>query len=342
MNEDPKPLSAVHGRSLGSRRDRTQAQVFYGRSNTPEQALGWIPALPSSGFMRRFGDLFGCIAVATVMLAFSVASLNNAVTLAFGVLLVFLVPGYALSCLLWGSESGLDGGDRLIFAVGLSVSLTVLSVLLLSLTGSGIYPLTVTLALAYEGLVFSVGALALRSARHEGIPRDLAEGFIRLRRGVGSDKPFWLVVAVLMLAAAVLVAMVVTTPPLPLSTQFYIAGPDGSSSSLPTVVVVNRTASLIVGAYNGAKQTVTFTVTVCLAVANVSCPGAMGPYANWSSVLELSPNSTVRLNLTAGPDARVEMPLQFLATVPGAYVMSLTLEGAGVQRDVRLSLQVTP
>ncbi len=52
-------------------------------------------------FFRRFGDLFGCLVVAFLVLVFSIGLIMTPLTVVLGGLLVFLVPGYAVTSLLW-------------------------------------------------------------------------------------------------------------------------------------------------------------------------------------------------------------------------------------------------
>lgn len=297
--------------------------------------------MPRPGYLQRVGDLAACILVAVAMLASSAFSVSNAVTAVLGGLLVLVVPGYALTALMWTGEDSMTAGDRVIFTVGLSVSLAVFSVLFLSVSGVGIYPLTITLLLAYEGLAFSLLAVALRLARRQGIPPDLTEFAKAARSLVGRDRPFWTLVGILLVSGAVIVALIVSTPSPPPTIQFYVLGPDGTTSTLPTTVVANRTSSILVGVFNGEGGDIAFTVTVCLSGGNASCPGPPNLNVSWSSILPLVPNGTYALNLSARAGARAEVPLQFVGAVPGAYTMSLSLDGGGVHRDARFPLRVT-
>lgn len=294
------------------------------------------------GFFRRFGDLFGCLVVAFLVLVFAIGSIMTPLTVVLGGLLVFLVPGYALTSLLWHREPTLAVGDRIIFSVGLSVALTVLSVLLLSITGVGIYPLTVTLALAYESLVFGIAATAFRSARHQGIPGDLTRAAERARAIVRSDKPFWAVVAAILAAAVVLFTLIVATPTPPVGPEFYVLGPDGTTNTLPKTLVVNRTASVLVGATNGQAQSFTFAVTLCLGPANGTCPAGSASPASWTTTLSFAPNQTYVLNLSVGAGSKAEQLLRFFVTVPGSYALDLFLDGGGVHREARLPILVRP
>ncbi len=303
-----------------------------------------VARVPPLGFLRQSIDFAICMAIALAVMALAALGVTGIAAVILGGLLVLAVPGYSLSCVLWGSESDLSIADRVAFTVGLSVSLSMFDVLALSIFGVGIFPLTLTIVLGYETLVFSVLGLVLRIGRHQGLPGEIMAIFGRMRSVLQSDRAFWGAIGVCLLAAVVLIALTISVPAPTPSTQFYVFGPDGTASSLPTRLTVNQSASVLVGVYNGAPQATTYTVTVCLVPVNSLCPGPSTTLANWTSVLSLVPNGTsYQLNVILVAGGRAETPLLFAVAVasPPPYILSLTLGGGGIQRDVRLPLNVS-
>lgn len=293
-------------------------------------------------FLRRYADLLACIVAAAVAMGLAIGAVTGIPTVLFGGLLVLLIPGYALGCALWDSDSDLTIGDRIAFTVGLSVSVSIFDVLALSLGGIGIFPLTVTILLAYETIVFSLLAFAFRSARDQGLPHEMLEAAALTRSVLRADKGFWAVVSVLLVSGAVLIALIVSVPTPAPSPQFYVVGPDGTTSTLPTTLVVNQTSTVLVGAENGQAQPVTFTVHVCLGPPTGACSGPPATDANWTSVLSFAPNQSYVMNLSVAGQSKAEEPLRFIAIVPGSYALDLSLDAVGVHKEVRLPILVTP
>lgn len=292
--------------------------------------------------LRRHLDLAICVGIGVLLLALSILPVSNLVTVIPGALLVFVVPGYALTLLQWGRRPTLTIGDRIIFSVGMSVALTVFTVLVLSVSRAGVTSFSVTVALASESLVLIGGAALVRYRRGSGIPRDLVLTLEKLRALVRSDKPFWGVAAVLLLAAALMVAMIVSIPSPRLTTQLFITGPDGMSSTLPSTLVTNESAAIVVGVRNGERIAVGFTIVVCVAPANGTCGAAPSTLVNWTSVLAFEPSDSYLLNLPLEAGQSIERALTFTVTVPGAYAMEISLDGPAIHRESRMPFTVAP
>lgn len=289
-----------------------------------------------------FSDLIACAGLAVTGSVLAAMAIDNPIRVVLGIGLIFLLPGYALSSVLWGSEAKLSFTDRIVFVVGLSVSLVVLSVILLSVTGVGIGLLSVSLSLGYETLVLCILGTGVRWRRQDGPPREILEAVSRLRLFLREDRAFWTVVAALLLVAVILVYLNFSEAPPPLSTQFYVFGPDGTIGTLPRDLAVNQTAALVVGVQNGATTDVPFVVTVCLVPGNVSCPSQSILNSTWTSNLSLTPATSYVLNLTVPAGSLAQNALTFAVAVSGSYVLSLTLNGGGLQREARIPLTVTP
>jgi uncharacterized membrane protein len=298
--------------------------------------------VPESGFLHRSADLILCAVLAVAATVVTILSIDSVVRVALGLLLVLIVPGYALSCLFWGSASRITAADRIAFTGGLSVGLVIFTLLFLSVSGIGFDPLTVSVSLMYEALAFCITAAAFRWKRQEGIPSDILQAVGRLRHTFRSDRLFWSSVTAFLVAATLIVVLIVVSPEPPNSVAFYVVGPDGTTATLPQTMVVNKTSQVIVGTYNGLGQDTLFEVTVCLTAVNGTCANGPARAANWTSVLFLSLNSSYLLNLNVASGASAKLPMDFAISVPGNYVLSIALDGGGVHQDTHLPLSVSP
>lgn len=304
--------------------------------------LATIPGSRRVRSLLPFADLIACIFFAAVALASAVLSSSGAIRVFAALLLVWLLPGYSLSCLLWGSHSGLTLGDRIVLSVGLSVALIVFSALLLAIGGVGIDPVSVSVALAYETFALSGLAMAIRWSRRKQPPEEFGRAARSVRRLFESDRPFWTLVLALLVGAVVLVYLVLSSPPPPLTTELYLLGSDGTTESLPRVLTANQSTSLIVSVYNGEGQDADFDVLVCLILGNGTCNSSGAQRASWDTLLILDPTSNFVLNLSLRNGERVEKPLRFAITTPGNYVLQIALDGTVSPRGARLPLDVFP
>ena len=291
---------------------------------------------------RGYADLIACSAVAAASAAFGVLDEGGGVRAILGFLFVFFVPGYALSHILWKPGRGIAFADRILFSIGLSVSLTVFTAIFLSVGGVPLTSATLGLVIALETFLFGAASAVLRRRRGEGLPSEIVSAAARITGSFASDRAFWSVVAVLLVGALVIVAVILSAPPPAASTSLYLLGPDGTEASLPNNLTENVSASVLVDIYNGERSSQNFTVLACLALANGSCSSQNTSYGVWGTTLPFTPGKAYLVNVTLAQGAQVEETFRFSVTTSGKYVLSFTLIGGSALRTVGIPLTIHP
>ena len=288
----------------------------------------------------ELADLIACVMLAIAALVLAALDVGNFVRVIAGFAIIFLLPGYSLAALLWGPRSGLPPTDRLIFSVGLSVSISVFTSLVLSLSGIGIYPLTVTVALGYETLSFAFVAIAVRWTRPVGSPTQAALLFRRVREFLARDLPFWNIIAVFLAASLVLIGVIFLIPQQGPGTQLQLLGSDGTVTSLPNSVVVNQTVAVIIGIHNGESNPQDFQVVVCLRLVNGTCPTQPTSNGTWGTSVSLAAGDAILFHDLVPPGGDDRQTLTFRVGASGDYVLSVSLAAPGVTRESHFPLAV--
>jgi len=289
-----------------------------------------------------YADLIGCSVIAAASAAFGAVDGGGGVRAVLGFLFVFFVPGYALTHVLWRPGRGLAFADRILFSIGLSVSLTVFTAIFLSVGGVPLTPATLGLVIALETFLLSATSAILRQRQGEGLPPEIVSAASRITGSFASDRAFWSVVAVLLVGALVIVAVILSAPPPATSTSLYVLGPDGTEASLPNNLTENASASVLVDIYNGEPSSQNFTVLACLALANGSCSSQNTSYGAWGTTLAFTPGKAYLVNVTLTQGAQVEETFRFYVTTSGKYVLSFTLVGGSALRTVGIPLTIHP
>lgn len=290
----------------------------------------------------EYVDLVVCIGLALYVAVSGILGVTDAARVIAGILFIFTVPGYALSQVVWRGVRGFRLGDRIIFSVGLSVSLVILTLLLLSVAGLTWSALIVSVVVSYEALLFSIEALLIRRRRREGFPPDIAGAAHSAKRMFDEDRIFWTFVMVLLVLGAAIASAVVLIPPPAGSTRFYLLGPDGTTGSVPSQISVDENATLLVGVSNGEGRDLSLTVRACVAVVRQACNSTSASYASWDDILVFDPPQAYVLNLSLGDGQGTERPLLFQVSQAGTYVFSLELGGAGDRKDLTFPMSVLP
>jgi uncharacterized membrane protein len=137
-----------------------------GTASNSRHAIWWWLALGA----------FVEVALAVIVLADGGVPLRTL----FGLPLILVIPGYALTALLWGRHQ-LGAPERAVLSIGISLALAALSALLLDWTPLGIGGGQQTLLLGLVALV-AIVAVVLRDLRHRDDRRESGAG--------GAPRPF--------------------------------------------------------------------------------------------------------------------------------------------------------
>lgn len=189
-----------------------------------------------------------------------------------GIVMVLILPGYAMVAALFPGKDDISGAERLTYSIGLSVALVpfIGYGLLSAPWGMNVGPLMISLsalilvmcAVAFirryrlpEGMAFSPSL----SSVYRSPVSFLSGKHSRLESGLR----IFLVFAVLI--SAVTVAYVIENPkPKVGFTEFYLLGPDGTSRGYPTNLNIGDSGSVIVGIVNQEERSVDYRLEILL------------------------------------------------------------------------------
>ncbi len=133
-------------------------------TGSPSLAHRTVSALPADLLVVSLLALSACV---TVLIP---STRGTPLQLLFGSLLVFLLPGYALVAAVFplraGSDAeanrGIDGLERIVLSVSVSIAVVVLVGIALHLTDAGVRPVSMTLATGGIAIVASIAASVRR------------------------------------------------------------------------------------------------------------------------------------------------------------------------------------
>lgn len=261
-----------------------------------------------------------------------------------GVLFVLFLPGYAAVAALfpeslsWVGDDptvvgGIDGFERAVLAVGLSIAISALLGLALNYTPVGLAPPAVvaTLSLFTVGMSL-VGAwrrFRLQTDRQFALPFGRWSTLVgrTVRSDDASSSILVLVVAAcLVVAAGGITWAAVARPPGEASTEFYLLNEnetgDSAMDGYPSEFMVNDTESVFVGVTNQERRATAYTVVATVErnrsgngtanvreIARVQTP-VLSPGQEWSRAIDVTPDApgenlrvTFRLYRGNAPDS---------------------------------------
>lgn len=178
-----------------------------------------------------------------VLVVFALPAWTSPLRVFFSLVFVLVAPGYALGALLFPKQGDIDGVERLVLALGLSVAVVPLVGLLLNYTPWGIRLLPMTLGLA----LFTVCMVAAAYLRRRGIPPE-ARFFSWINRSE-LQGGIWLLGLVALSFGVVIVAVQTLRPPRN-ATEFYVLGAQGRLQDYPTALSPGQTFTLTLGVRN--------------------------------------------------------------------------------------------
>jgi uncharacterized membrane protein len=178
-----------------------------------------------------------------VLVVFALPAWASALRVFFSLVFVLVAPGYALGALLFPKQGDIDGVERLVLGLGLSVVVVPLVGLLFNYTPWGIRLLPMTLGLA----LFTVCMVAAAYLRRRGIPPEAR--FFSWHNRAELQGGIWLLGLVALSSGAVIVAVQTLRPPGD-ATEFYMLGAQGRLQDYPTALSPGQTFTLTLGIRN--------------------------------------------------------------------------------------------
>lgn len=190
-----------------------------------------------------------------------------------GILLVLFLPGYALTAALLPEKKDLEGIERTLLSLGLSIAVVPLMGLGMNYTVWGIKEVPILIGLS----VFTLLVCGVAFYRRLRLPE--AEAFeLTVKTSISAlkaefleepssrvNKAFAALLVVSMLASLGSVAYIIGNPregePF---TEFYILGPDRIAENYPTEYALGDSGTVVVGITNREYKTVDYTMEVRL------------------------------------------------------------------------------
>ena len=260
------------------------------------------------------------------------------------VLLVFFVPGYLLTALLFPGQTSIDWIERLALSLGLSVAVVALSTLLLNYTPWGVRLIPIVMAV----VVFSVlvGIAAYRE-RLRLSPHDRLSATIEIARPAFREyRPIEKVLVVILLTSILLAGftlLYIVTRPAPSApfTQFYIDGPGGNASGYPTRLNISQPGTVFLGIVNHEAVNMSYRIRVDLVgIQIVYNPGTMT-----NETMEVNRTTWSTINVTLRNGQNWTLPYTFRIDLKGVWkVQFLLFKEADISssyRELHLFVRVT-
>ena len=199
----------------------------------------------------------------------------------FGLLLVLFLPGYALTAALLPAKKDLEGIERALLSLGLSIAIVPLMGLGMNYTSWGIREIPVLTGLS----VFTLLVSGVAYYRRVKLPETEAFG-ITVKNSIsnlkaefleepssGADKALAVLLAISILASLGSLAYVIGSPRGEEEfTEFYILGPEGVAEDYPTEYTPGSSGTVVVGITNHEYRTVDYTMEIKLENSSLNIP----------------------------------------------------------------------
>jgi uncharacterized membrane protein len=199
----------------------------------------------------------------------------------FGLLLVLFLPGYALTAALLPAKKDLEGIERALLSLGLSIAIVPLMGLGMNYTSWGIREIPVLTGLS----VFTLLVSGVAYYRRVKLPE--TEAFsITVKNSISNlkaefleepssraDKALAVLLAISILASLGSLAYVIGSPRGEEEfTEFYILGPEGVAEDYPTEYTPGSSGTVVVGITNHEYRTVDYTMEIKLENRSLTLP----------------------------------------------------------------------
>jgi len=190
-----------------------------------------------------------------------------------GLLLVLFLPGYALIGALLPAKKDLEGIERALLSLGLSIAIVPLMGLGMNYTDWGIREVPVLTGLS----IFTILMCGAAYYRRHQLPE--AEAFevpikasilalkaeLLEEHGSGTDRTLSILLVILILASLGSLAYVIGNPKEGEAfTEFYILGPEGMAENYPTNYTLGDSGTVVIGITNHEHRTVDYTMELRL------------------------------------------------------------------------------
>ncbi len=280
------------------------------------------PATVASPTIFRESGLVVVFGLTVLYVAVVLLAPGSVLQIPLGVLELLFAPGYAIAAMVFVRRPLLPPAAEFSVSVGLSVVFNVLIGLLLVLFGAGVE----INYLALADVAATLAGLAVYAARGTSPGTHSLSSAIRRELALPSVRPslrpavYALLIATLVaFSAVVYVGVSQTSSPPP--TSLALLGPTGTTSSVPTALVVGQVGLVMVQVQDGYSPGA-LGLTAAAALVGVVPHNTSTP---WSLPLTLYPGttSTLALTVTYGGETTVNVTFEF--PQPGNYTLTFSL-----------------
>jgi uncharacterized membrane protein len=195
---------------------------------------------------------------------------GNILRIIFGLPFLLFLPGYSLVSALWVKKKELDGLERTALSLGLSIALVAFVGLGLNYTPMGI-TLNSILYSHFFLIIVLVGVTWFRRSQlnpeerfqmRSGIVYDTVDGIS------STDKLVVLVIVIAIIVGGALLLFVAMNPPEEKFTELYIFDVNEETENYPTDLIVNESASIVIGVVSHEQQNTEYNISVWLRPVN--------------------------------------------------------------------------
>jgi uncharacterized membrane protein len=290
-------------------------------------------------FKEKPYDLLAVIVLGSVLVVLAGLAQSGPLRVAFGLLFILFLPGYALIAALFPKDGDLDWIERIALSFGLSIAVVPLIGLLLNYTPWGIRLEPIIASL----MLFTVSMCLVAYYR-----RRILDVEDRLSFSVDVTAPNWkeygmldkvltigLVVSVI-IAVGTLV-YVLTVPRVgERFTEFYILDEGGMAEDYPSKLNVSENATVLIGVTNREFETVNYTVDVRL----VTVEFVYNETSGRNDTVELGSAALESFSVVLENKQTWEEPFTFNVTQPGDYKLYFLLYEGPVDGEPYRSLHL--
>jgi uncharacterized membrane protein len=196
-----------------------------------------------------------------------------------GILLVLFLPGYALTGAIFPAKKDIEGIERAVISLGLSIAIVPIMGLVLNYTIWGIQEITLLTSLSIFILLMCAIAYHRRSLlpEEEAFEVPFKAFFLRMKTEIMKkpeskiDRVFAVILVLSTLASVVGLAHIIGNPKeREHFTEFYILGANKTADGYPADLVLGKNGMVIVGIVNHEYRPVDYTME--LRLENQSLP----------------------------------------------------------------------
>ena len=198
-----------------------------------------------------------------------------------GLLLVLFLPGYALTGALFPAKKDLEGIERALLSLGLSISIVPLMGLGMNYTDWGIREVPILTGLSIFTLLMCgvVYYRRLQLPEAEAFEVPFRASIFALKAefleepGSRADRAFSILLVISILASLGSLAYIIGNPREGEAfTEFYILGPDRMAENYPTNYTLGESGTVVVGITNHEYRTVDYTMEIRLDNHSLNLP----------------------------------------------------------------------